>query len=242
MPGLICRCVLRFEGQERARSSASMASNRSRSPKSRKFAMVVPLGRRDRVTRKLRPSARCRTRGGGIEAASAAITPCATASQMPSGPRLDDAAGRDLRIVRVPQHQALRQLPLGGEAAVAQHQAAVRPENRHAFVQGIERGFLHLLVQAVFGFQGQLPAHIFVLDELALGAHVLGDTQAAAAGQMPGFARADRLTELAPLPHREISLFGQMAGLAQPVENLVLEGLALQLGFASVPKAPHRRC
>ena len=48
--------------------------------------------------------------------------------------------------------------------------------------------------------------------------------------------RAVRLAHLPPFPDREIFLFGQPAGLAQPVEKFVLEGLTVQFGLRQAPQ------
>src|SRR5665213_422693 len=90
--------------------------------------------------------------------------------------------------MRLASEIAVRQPPHFREQRIVQHQPPIGAEDRHAFIQRVERGFLDLGKKIEGGFQLQFLADILTENEYAsVPMRPADDADALSRWQMPGF-------------------------------------------------------
>src|SRR5690606_11180748 len=137
-------------------------------------------------------------------------------------------------------NQVLRKVPQGTERRIRQAQAPIRPEDRNALREAVERltldtynGVVTALQIEFFGQILEDPGHP------ALGLGIGDDTERATVRQMPPMllrfdGTVSRQKLLLPAP--PLGLLGELALAAQPVEHERVFRHAFQKGGIKIPE------
>src|SRR5665213_2073650 len=148
--------------------------------------------------------------------------------------------------MRLASEIAVRQPPHFREQRIVQHQPPIGAEDRHAFIQRVERGFLDLGKKIEGGFQLQFLADILTENEYAAVPMRPGDdADALSRWQMPGFldglSGGGRSFDPALAPFREIALLGDEALLPQMIEDIAQQRMSIQPRVRQVPEPSEGR-